>query len=641
MLATVEELVLAKVHQRLRSAGLLSDSGDAPPTPPGPVLLFGGGRHTWWLARACEAFARRQVPIAAVIDDQVRGMVGHWPCVSPQEAVQRFGRPSLVILSTDTHQAAFAARVAEHFGPETPILDLYDGLPAGPYLRAEPVASPQPGRPITQPTALTLSRCGHRLADWLARHHPGPVLLIGQPWQRDAVAAGLAEAARASGRPVPTVTTEASQAKAAVVCSAELEPSDGGPAVSVPGLCGPVLTLRTGPRPWFDRTGEPPTNHQLSQERLRIVIRHDHNLGDVILSQGLLPERIKREVYPNAHITFVTSRSNWRRPGSDSTGWSLDVLKHNPWIDQIADADSFGQNSWMTGFDRAYRIDGSGDVTEHVADYHAMHVELPPGRTDFRLYLSDADRELARRVVDQIVAGRKGPGGGGPLLAVNMALAADRARGWGADKTLELCRRLEAELGATVVWMGWTDFGPYTRLMTPGGTKHADAPRPLSVREQAAVMAACDLHITCQGGGANMSAGVGCQTIALTGLHPARREGVAFMCNRSIADPSRRHVEMYRYNGELRVLNYMSLPPGEEPEWALLPEHGGRSAAPPSRSLLRRYMDELWAMTTPVDKLPAEERFWWRVRELSVEDVFSVTAETLAARQRGTAVPGV
>jgi len=637
MINTLQSLVGQKVRASLDEAGLLGTPlGSAAAS--GPVFLYGGGRHTWWLARAIEAFREREVHVMAVVDDVVRGQVGPWACMSAADAIGRFGPPRAVIMSTDTHQTAFAARVAEHFGPETVIVDLYKGLPPGPYAKAMSMEVAVTGVAIETPTRVCLSRRGSAIAPYLINNGLKRAMLIGQPWQTEAVAEGLRSckvAASAGGQESIQIADNVREADCAIVCAAELE-ALGHAAAVVPclGLNGPVLNLHSGSRPWFDRSASG-RQGQVSADRVKIVLRHDHNLGDVILSQGIIPERIKTELYPNAHITFVTSSRAWNRPGSDNTGWAMDAIAANPWIDEVRDAESFGQHSWTSGCDLAYRINGSGSVYDHVFDYHAMHAELAPGRTDAKLHLFDGDRELARQVVSAIKNGRRGP-----VIAVNMALAANRARGWGEMKTTDLCQRLERELQAVIVWMGWVDFGPYKRLVD---VRASSAGRPLSVREQAAVMGACDLHITCQGGGANMSAAVGCQTLALSGLHPAHREGVAYFNNQYIEDSSRWHVELYRYatpggdeRDELRVLNYGTR---RDVPWRV--DATLQDSVRESDAALDRYHDELWNMTTPVDKLPETERYWWRTRDLTVDDVYTTAGQMLEARRKGRTAPGV
>jgi len=232
-----------------------------------------------------------------------------------------------------------------------------------------------------------------------------------------------------------------------------------------------------------------------------------------------------------------------------------------------------------------------------------------------------------------------------------MGLIADRVRGWGREKTLALCAALEQEHRATVVWLGWQDFAGYERLRDPEGA------RVLSAREQAAVMACCDLHIANQGGGANMSAAVGCPTLALCGLHPRYRESLALFCNPYVAELQRKHIEMWRQResaaednssvlhvrglaeSEVSALAH-ALSPGHrlatrddrDDDWSI--RTGVPSGSDPvgadSPALVDRYATELWQCLTPAAELPEEEPWWQRTAEVTPEDVMLVAKVMLS-----------
>jgi hypothetical protein len=104
---------------------------------------------------------------------------------------------------------------------------------------------------------------------------------------------------------------------------------------------------------------------------------------------------------------------------------------------------------------------------------------------------------------------------------------------------------------------------------------------------------------------------------------------VAYFNNPYIEDPSRRHVELYRYNGDLRVLTYMK---ERRPEWRVRPGETARD--------IQAYAHELWDRESPPGKLPREDRFQ-RVRSLTVEDVAGVLAAMLRGRATGEPAPGL
>ncbi|MEC9373246.1 MAG: hypothetical protein VYC34_05350 [Planctomycetota bacterium] len=543
----------------------------------GPVFLFGAGRHTWWMLGAVPAL--RSLSVAAVLDDAP----GHTsfaglPLLTPNQAADRFGEPSAVILSTDTWQSCMAPRAAELF-PGAAVIDLYEDLPSGPYLRGEGAYRAAPGDVITRPTEPWLRRCSPSLAGYFRSSGVTRPAILGPEWQT----AALAEELRRD-RLDPLPTPDGADAIVATERSADSR----------------VLSLRNWRASWIDRDSFP-TLSGATDDPIRILIRHDNHLGDVILSQGILPERLKRQLFPNAHIAFMTTGAAVSRHGSATTGWCLDLIAANPFIDERL---PIGAST--DGFDLIYRITDSGDLEDHVFDHHALRVELPPGVTNARVHLWPGDLAIADELLDGV---RR------PVIALNMGLIQPRFRGWGAEKTAALGDRLESDLGAAVIWIGWNDFHRYRRPTHNGA--------PLSVREQAALLSRCDLHIATQGGGANLSAAVGCQTLSLSGCHPPQREGVAFFTNRYVEDPSRRHVELYRYRGELRRLTYARTP---DPAWCVEPDQ--------DRETLREYARELWDRERPAESLPDAEPYR-RVRDLTVDEVFDTVAEMLAARREG------
>lgn len=588
MHGTLQQLLAAHLRARFAEADI-RDATD--------LLLFGAGQHTWWLlATVPEALA---LPMRAVIDSHKTGWCGPWPVMTPAEAAKRYPNAT-VVLSTDCQQAAMTETLWQSFdskaGRLPAIIDLYTGLPAGPYGKAD-TGKPQAGHEaMVRAGAPWFSRTVHRLAAQLSANEPGPakVLLLGQDWQIAAAAEPL-QLAGITTTTLPAAATHAVTLDDAFDANrAEIFRFHG---TTEGAFRGQTLSLRRGERPWIDRRI---TSHAtVSEKPLRIIIRHDHNLGDVVLSQGILPERIKTELYPRSHITFVTARANWRRPKADDTGWCVDVCQHNPFIDRVVATDLATPELYAEA-DLHYTINGSGAVYQHVCDFHAQHVELPPGRTDATIHLCDADKALAAEVIEPFR--RRG----GPCIGVNMGLTLERFRGWGHDKTLELCARIERELGATVVWFGWTDCPPYSRLMHRG--------RPLSARQQAAVMARCDVHISNQGGGANMSAAVGCPTLALSGLHPCWREGVAYLNNHAIENPAKHHVEIWRDGDEL-VTN--GLHGTRCVPWSIT----GSGRGPEDVETITRYERELWGCITPVGELPQSDPWWWRTRNVTVNDV--------------------
>ncbi len=95
------------------------------------VALFGAGKHTLWLE---EKFHDFDIPkITAVIDDIEREnniVFGLKPILSKEFNCKTV---DAIILSSDCYQKQMKKRCRELYGKEIPIIDLYEGLPPGPY----------------------------------------------------------------------------------------------------------------------------------------------------------------------------------------------------------------------------------------------------------------------------------------------------------------------------------------------------------------------------------------------------------------------------------------------------------------------------------------------------------------------------
>lgn len=239
VIASLEELLLRQVECALERNGLADGSTRA--------LLYGAGRHTWWLLRASRAI--RSLALAAIVDDRPPhcGAIDGLPALTPEAALERFGRRVSVVLSTDTWQAPMRDRARSIFGPNTPVADLYDGLPAGPFWRGPALVTRETQRPLREPSETCIARTTRLVAPYLERRAARRVCFVGDHWRTFAAASAL----MAEGfEPV----LDPRRADVGVVCDSAIE---RGPLTNVcPGLRGPLLTLWNGPRPWL---GEAPS----------------------------------------------------------------------------------------------------------------------------------------------------------------------------------------------------------------------------------------------------------------------------------------------------------------------------------------------------------------------------------------------
>jgi hypothetical protein len=100
----------------------------------GEVVLFGAGAHTPWLLGTVGGLAGPQV--AAILDDNAKGTreIRGIPVVRPESLAER---PRTVVLSSDTISDKLTARCRELFGSDIAVVDLYEGLPVGPYPKSD------------------------------------------------------------------------------------------------------------------------------------------------------------------------------------------------------------------------------------------------------------------------------------------------------------------------------------------------------------------------------------------------------------------------------------------------------------------------------------------------------------------------
>lgn len=96
----------------------------------GDFYLFGAGKHSEWILSLVPETAGK---IKAVLDDNAKNnaQLSGIPVVSPNDVT--LGATDTVVFSTDCHQKIFRSRCEALWGSDVQMVDLYDGLPPGPY----------------------------------------------------------------------------------------------------------------------------------------------------------------------------------------------------------------------------------------------------------------------------------------------------------------------------------------------------------------------------------------------------------------------------------------------------------------------------------------------------------------------------
>lgn len=99
---------------------------------PEGIAVYGAGKHSHWLEK-CMAGEPGMPVIRVLMDDQPQGKPSCFgvPPIDSKDFQPADGR--VVLLSTDCHQKAMTEQVRRLYGFDVLCIDLYEGLPAGPY----------------------------------------------------------------------------------------------------------------------------------------------------------------------------------------------------------------------------------------------------------------------------------------------------------------------------------------------------------------------------------------------------------------------------------------------------------------------------------------------------------------------------
>jgi hypothetical protein len=98
---------------------------------PARIAVFGAGQHTKWLEQIAPASERFKV--LAVLDENPAGKGPFWNLSVTDAASFRPSEVDAIILSSDCYQAQMRRRCAKLYGEDVRLIDLYEGLPQGPY----------------------------------------------------------------------------------------------------------------------------------------------------------------------------------------------------------------------------------------------------------------------------------------------------------------------------------------------------------------------------------------------------------------------------------------------------------------------------------------------------------------------------
>ncbi len=288
---------------------------------------------------------------------------------------------------------------------------------------------------------------------------------------------------------------------------------------------------------------------------MKILIFRSGAIGDVLMTTPLV--RAVRNRYPQAEITYLTGN------------WSKEAIRGNCNIDNLITFDDsiiFRKKIWKLinlvrkvrkeKFDLAFVLDKSkwfgllvrlaqvkdriGFDREGEGKYNTKSVSFDASRHEIDYYL-----DIGK------MAGAKPVGRGMELqipredvLYVKQFLKNNKIRGkivgiaaggasnpgqellekrWPWEKYKQLCEKMIAELGCTIVLFGGEGDMDISRSIKEGNDRIIDVTGSMTIKQSAALMSKCDLFVTHDSGPMHMAAASGTKVIALFGPTDPRR----------------------------------------------------------------------------------------------------------------------
>ncbi len=290
----------------------------------------------------------------------------------------------------------------------------------------------------------------------------------------------------------------------------------------------------------------------------KILIRHVGNMGDMVFFIPPVLETLKKK-YPDSHITLVTAWGfksrrrrirNWKLEKADVWGWRnqggfcIHLMLTNPHVDQlihwhdtklslggsICQENGYHIPTWSAAYYESQKQSGHYNEV-HELDFGLRHSDNPIERmyqalgmpderfSHYKLYFSAPDRAVADQIMSQFPH---------PRIVLLESLEGTTTRGWDPPKAKKLEKEISRIYGVNPIW-----FGAHHARYYQG--------RPVSLRENIASLALCDVGIGVISGPLHFAAAAGLPTITLFGDQRIERAAPAYFLNRYIDDPAKKH----------------------------------------------------------------------------------------------------
>jgi hypothetical protein len=279
----------------------------------------------------------------------------------------------------------------------------------------------------------------------------------------------------------------------------------------------------------------------------KILVKHVGNMGDMIFFVPPVLASLKKH-YPRSHITFVTAwglkdkKGRWGK--RNQGGFCIELMMTNPHIDQLVhyhdtalaldgsiceeegqhfptwNKEYYEKQKFSGEYDGVYELDFGIGIEDNPMQKMYQAVGLPQESfTDYRLYLSESDKQVAQAVL------AKAPH---PRIVLLEGLGGTTTRGWDPGKIPGLEKAIQKKYGVAPLWFGGAYIPDFEG-------------RPLTLRENIALLTLCDVGIGVLSGPLHFAAAVGLPTLTLYADQPLYRAAPAYFLNRYIDNPKRWH----------------------------------------------------------------------------------------------------
>lgn len=278
----------------------------------------------------------------------------------------------------------------------------------------------------------------------------------------------------------------------------------------------------------------------------RFLIKHVGNMGDMIFFVPPILETLKKK-YPNCHITFVTAwgfkeKEKWGK--RNQGGFCITLMLHDPNIDHLVHwhdtklaldgsyciEEGMRIPTWSRAYYEKQKKNGAWDGVFEVdiglahdrnpmKDLYA-HIGMPEeDYTNYKLYITPREQEVAQGVMQAFPH---------PRIVLLEGIEGKGTRGWNADRIPALEQAISKKYGVSPIWFGAKHVREY----------HG---RELTLRENIATLAYCDVAIGVPSGPMHFAASVGLPVLTLFCDQPLHRADPAYFLNAYIEDDAKKH----------------------------------------------------------------------------------------------------